>query len=397
MAEKASSEDSSLLGGGAINEKLPTKKTFTSSSSDRSPVHSYDPIHNHAHLLHSIMGLDRYPNYLTRWSSNMQDIDLFEQAMKEQLQKIQAQKTYLEQTKQYMRDILQQTRKKRQDVDWTVLNPPLTWEQVRQDILHESASKAIFQSKQFRRHIIPNLHDVMDGNITVQLDWNLLEDWLSEEFVDVYSVPLLSRSFCIRLQGALQAIHEELCREDSMEEKNTPIMGNRPMDLDWIHDLSWVNNLLFHLVLKPLSRELFLPTESMEDLDWRHGYMVGYSNQPSKRYGTTRNFLIPHTDDSEVTLNIGMGDDDFEGGSLQFWNLRGSVNEGKFVGEFAPEMGIGLIHAGRHLHEVKPVTKGNRYALIVWARSWRGVRKRTCPCCWIHRRSMNERCLCQEG
>jgi len=93
---------------------------------------------------------------------------------------------------------------------------------------------------------------------------------------------------------------------------------------------------------------------------------------------------------------IGMGDEDFEGGDLAFWNLRGTREEGQLVGEFHPIMGHALLHSGRHLHEVKEVTKGNRYAMIIWARSW-GLRSTTCPCCWMMRRkgstSVKHRCI----
>ena len=134
------------------------------------------------------------------------------------------------------------------------------------------------------------------------------------------------------------------------------ILGSRPIDMDMI-GLSWLNNLIFHLIVRPLSRHLFKQTEGIkDDLDWRQGYIAGYSHSPTidpkndNSIGIQRSRLVPHTDDSEVTLNIGMGDTDFEGGELTFWGLRNSYNEGKFNGQFQPIMGTALIHAGRHLH-----------------------------------------------
>jgi hypothetical protein len=173
-------------------------------------------------------------------------------------------------------------------------------------------------------------------------------------------------------------------------------LGNRPVNLDLI-GMGWLNDLLFQLILKPISRHLYETQEcGGQDLDWRHGYVAGYSAQAAASKATPRNRLVPHTDDSEVTLNVCVGDD-FEGGALSFSGLRGTANEGRVSGEdcdlFQPRLGTALIHAGRHLHEVTTVTKGDRYALIVWARSWKGVRAHSCPCCWINRRT-DQVCVC---
>jgi hypothetical protein len=48
--------------------------------------------------------------------------------------------------------------------------------------------------------------------------------------------------------------------------------------------------------------------------------------------------------------------------------------------EYRPRLGVGLIHVGRHLHEVLPVTAGERHQYIMWARS-AGLRAAQCPWC----------------
>ena len=70
----------------------------------------------------------------------------------------------------------------------------------------------------------------------------------------------------------------------------------------------WLNNILFEHVVVPLSRLLF-PDQSMgHDLDWRHGYIVGYEpkapGEDAPATTSRRSQLVPHTDDSEVTLNV---------------------------------------------------------------------------------------------
>ena len=133
-------------------------------------------------------------------------------------------------------------------------------------------------------------------------------------------------------------------------------------------------------------------------------------------------------------MNIGMGEKDVDevdkvhdpnkckdspngdycGGELNFWNLRGTKEEGDFVGQYEPKIGYAILHAGRHLHEVTKVTypatahtmnareagkTKNRYNYIVWARSWNGIRKEVCPCCWLNRRKSDspggkKDCIC---
>ena len=57
--------------------------------------------------------------------------------------------------------------------------------------------------------------------------------------------------------------------------------------------------------------------------------------------------------------------------------------------------GKALLHMGRHLHEVLPVTGGERHQLILWARS-STLRKAQCPCCYQNFRQGGElrECVC---
>jgi predicted 2-oxoglutarate/Fe(II)-dependent dioxygenase YbiX len=69
-------------------------------------------------------------------------------------------------------------------------------------------------------------------------------------------------------------------------------------------------------------------------------------------------------------MNIGLGCE-FEGGELAFHGVRGTQAEGERDDSFryTPTLGRALIHLGRHLHEVLPVTSGDRHQLIMWARA----------------------------
>lgn len=170
------------------------------------------------------------------------------------------------------------------------------------------------------------------------------------------------------------------------------------------------------------------------DLDYQFAYVVGYANRPggpprscpprpccSNRRrrnaccadGTpnvTRSALVPHTDDSEVTLNVCLGTQSqrqcsvslhalpagagrrFAGGQLVMRGLRGEPHEvpapcarpararmsvadtcaqpqGEHEARLQPRPGHAVLHLGQHLHEVTPVTRGQRFALIMWCRS----------------------------
>jgi len=254
---------------------------------------------------------------------------------------------------------------------------------------------AIFKSKIFRgvfktspdHSSSPSVEDVLNGKVSLKLDPAQLEVWMEQEMFDVYSFPLLSTEFCRRVRNLIR----RTVSDGEKEEFKHLNLGRRPVDLDTV-GLGWVNDLLFHLVIRPLSQLLFTETEKFQGLDWRQGYIAGYSVNPSAPAATPRQRLVSHTDDSEVTLNIGLGDE-FEGGALHFRGLRGTDEEGRLLGEFKPQLGTALLHAGRHLHEVTPVTSGDRYAFIIWARSWKSLRNTTCPCCWLNRKQ-GSTCVC---
>lgn len=363
---------------GRINEKERSygkRKSFTTQDENE----GFNPEVEISHLLHAIVGVDRYPNYLTRWNHNVNDIHKFESALENLLDKVRSQKRELVRRNELSSIITQGL----EEEDLSVLDEPIDWSDIN-DILDSRAVRAIFQSKMFRqKDRRPSLADVLGGKIRIELDASELEELLDEEALDTYSFPLLSEDFCHKIKKVAKAFMNNIQDKDTI---------TRPLDMDSI-GASWLNNLIFHLIICPISKHLFYTTESLGDLDWRQGYIAGYSSQ------IQRTKLVPHTDDSEVTLNIGMGDADFEGGDLVFWGLRGTKTEGRRGGDIHPQVGKAIIHSGRHLHEVSEVTDGERFVFIIWARSWSGIRKVTCPCCWLHRRQNNEKdskptCIC---
>jgi hypothetical protein len=390
---------SAAIGGGAVNEK---KRFFLDSlHPEDTEEHNnyldgssqsnsrYNPTQHRAHLFHAMEGLDRYPNYLSRWEEP--DIDALERALQEKLQQVRDQKSKITQQRQEMQRVLQ--RFLECSPEWKeFVQAPSTWEDIQTKILDQRAAKAIFRSQMFLGHKDNmSVEDVLRGRIPIKLDTAQLEQLMDEEMDDVFAFPLLSQEFCTKLHTFVSAFLEAMEASPPLQ----TITRGIHKDLDNM-GMGWLNDLLFHLITRPIAAQLYKETELAKgDLDWRQGFIASYSADPTQ--SKPRQRLVPHTDDAEVTLNVCLGDK-FDGGDLMFWGLRGERNT--LLGEYEPEVGRAVIHSGRHLHEVTRITAGNRFAYIQWTRSWGSARKETCPCCWLNRRGLShtnnnqDSCIC---
>jgi hypothetical protein len=412
----SSGSSSDQLGGGTINEKQRTFQQYRANEVEE----KWDPSKNLSHLLHAIVGLDRYPNYMSRYDEY--DVTAIESALEKTLNNVRQQKEQILQRRNGISELVKKYNalsnpgsihddKKTSSDSNNVLHissllPPKTWPDLR-NILSEEAFEVAYRSiislSKSTKQDVPTLQDIITGKFKVHLDPALLEDWMSQECFDVFSFRLLKKDFCSILRQAIT----DLSKLGESSEFCSLLLGRRPIDFDSV-GLSWISDMLLHMFIQPISRHLYATTEKLlsdEDasnnnniktkdiLNWRQGYVAGYSANPQEGKAATRHRLVPHSDDSEVTLNCCLGEEDFEGGKVQFYGLRGTPDEGKLLGEVErPDVGTAVIHAGRHLHAVSDVTAGNRYALIVWTRSWR-MRRHTCPCCYLNRR-MDASCIC---
>ena len=175
---------------------------------------------NIPHHLHAMIGLDRYPNYLSRWS--MEDIEELETSMELRLQQVREQKQMIQMQRQSFSDLMKEvvhTLKENHNIHEnddndndnddnddndcnenlvTLLTPPSSWSEIQESILDPQASKAIFGSKWFQNQEPQPLtvEQVLSGKVNVSLDASLLEGWMDQEMFDVYSFPLLSPEVC---------------------------------------------------------------------------------------------------------------------------------------------------------------------------------------------------------
>jgi hypothetical protein len=368
-----SSSSSEQLGGGAINEKQRTfqqhkNNLVSGTSNNNGKIDAWDPSDNLSHMLHALVGLDRYPNYLSRLNND--DVISIERALEETLIKVRQQKTQITQRRDGLRELVKKYNNQLTDSstisddDSTLhvssLPPPQTWSELK-NVLCEEAFEVVYRSiisssKSGRQ--IPTLQDVMSGKVEVHLDPALLENWMSQECFDVYSFQLLRKDFCCLIRKTIT----DLSKLGESNEFNSLLLGRRPIDFDAV-GMGWITDMLLHIFIIPMSKLLFANTEKLlsdEDassnnmngkiLNWRQGYVAGYSANPKGEKAATRHRLVPHSDDSEVTLNCCLGEEDFKGGAVEFYGLRGTPDEGELLGQVdRPDIGKACIHAGRHL------------------------------------------------
>lgn len=111
---------------------------------------------------------------------------------------------------------------------------------------------------------------------------------------------------------------------------------------------------------------VFFPEVGGQMLDSHHGFIVEYRTDRTQH-------LDFHVDDSEVTLNVCLGEQ-FSGGDLFFRGVRcvkhvnvGSESEENF--DYSQVPGRAIMYRGRHRHGALSTTSGRRVNLVLWCKS----------------------------
>ena len=175
-----------------------------------------------------------------------------------------------------------------------------------------------------------------------------------EETPGAWTFPCFRQEFCA-------ALVEELRRYE-----NTNLPKFRPNSMNNYGVI--LNEIGLHPFITALCRlaffeigQLLLPMFAENSLDHHHTFVV--------EYGEGRDvFLDMHVDDSEVTFNVNICDT-FEGSSLVLCGMSGEPSRRKHQNTYTHALGKALVHAGAQRHGALPITKGERYNLIVWTRS----------------------------
>lgn len=396
MTTTANEHSSSL--GSSVNEKV---------------LHS-EPAAPLSHLLHSAFGLDHYPDYLSRWK--ISEIENLESTLEAKLCQVREQKKAWIERAQVMKPVCAHAE--------LLSKLPLSRILAPEICQALGAKKCATTAEDYARFIKNGVAFAPSPASIIALAENAADDGSDGTEADVYTIPIFCDTFCSELLDATDKISEASAASDNSVAQR---LRERPLNLEAC-GFEWLSDILLHLIVRPLTAVAF-PNETGRrmgsasgggnDLDWKTAFLVGYGLE--KTPGITRTSLIRHSDDSEVTLNICLGKV-FAGGELVFGDIRGNsalatVHSGGGSGtrgaggggggtgtgggiakstKVAPRLGRALLHRGRQLHEVLPVVEGERFAMVLWARSLAGVRAHQCPCCWLNRRDQGRAvdCIC---
>jgi hypothetical protein len=179
-----------------------------------------------------------------------------------------------------------------------------------------------------------------------------------------WRVPILTEHFATALLGEIDARRQVLLEAgEELEPPNS--MHQHGVALDELL-LGWVLDDLLANVVRPIATHIFGEFGG-PDLDARHGYLVEYAKDADQDLGF-------HVDDSEVTLNLCLGDAPFDGSELTLLGLRCPLHRETIVfGDETIELehtpGTAILHAGAHRHRVEPIRRGRRRNLILWCRA----------------------------
>lgn len=187
-----SDHDVDRIGGGSINEKPRLYHRGERDSVVMTERNDGFDGHKLSHLLHAITGLDRYPNYLSRWN-NLDEIETLENSLELTLKKVRLQKKTLNERKEdVMKSISEISSSNEYDSRLLdVLKKPSDWSSIRK-ILDPHAVKAILGSTSLTGSTPPTLQEVLSGEVDIDLDIHNLVPFMDEEMPDVYSFPLLT-------------------------------------------------------------------------------------------------------------------------------------------------------------------------------------------------------------
>lgn len=193
-----------------------------------------------------------------------------------------------------------------------------------------------------------------------------VHDVVREVHPHVFVLPVLSAAYCDKLKLEAEAF-QAWCESSRLDVHRPNSMNNYGTILD---DFGFEDALqqLMQRYLRPIAGVLF-PDCGGGSLDSHHGFLVEYDAE-SPGHDRALGF---HVDDSEVTLNMCLGDE-FTGGDLFMRGRRcdAHVQTGVAPGEafrWEHRRGVGLLHQGRHRHGAHPIESGRRVNLILWMRS----------------------------
>ena len=222
----------------------------------------------------------------------------------------------------------------------------------RRKLFRENVLQRIAEVKKLYKPKFPEIYDFK----MEFLDQNLNIEKVGPE---VFKVPVFTKEFTDKFIDELK--HFKACDIPHVQPNS---MNHHGILLDEIGFTNFFDQFRIQY-LQPLAQKLF--KENIE-LDSQKVFIVKYAMNEDLE-------LAPHFDNAEITLNVALSDEDsYVGGELVF-----SPQKGPMFG-YEHEYCKGILHKGSHIHEALPITSGERWNLIIWARSSK-LRNEKCPMC----------------
>lgn len=179
----------------------------------------------------------------------------------------------------------------------------------------------------------------------------------------VYTFEMFQPKFCEMLMAEVESM-ERWVHDQRFHIICPNTMNKYGVVLDDFGLETMLNKLMDGYIC-PMSR-VFFPEVGGLTLDSHHGFVV--------EYGVNRDIELGfHVDDSEVTLNVCLGEQ-FYGGDLFFRGVRcdkhvNTETQSEEVFDYAHIPGRAVLHRGRHRHGARATISGHRVNLVIWCRS----------------------------
>jgi len=163
-------------------------------------------------------------------------------------------------------------------------------------------------------------------------------DLVRKETEEVYSVQLLTKSFCERLVEEIESFTQKT--------QMTAVALN-------------VSHFGFNGAIKTMINDHIAPLIKLLFPQLRESKFSVYTKLMTYELGKNEDWPA-HTDGDIATLNICLGKE-FEGADLRLFDKE---NPESFV-DYKHQLGRMVVHLGNNIHSVTPVKGGIRYSLIV--------------------------------
>ena len=177
---------------------------------------------------------------------------------------------------------------------------------------------------------------------------------LHKEMDDVYSFNVFNTNFLTLFNDEIHNFYT-ISEQHNINVRRPNSMNNYGVIVNEIGLRSLITSFQ-QTYLWPVARYLF-PIQGSQ-FDSHHSFIVRYRSDEDLG-------LDMHTDDSDVTFNVCLGDT-FEGATLSFCGMFGKSDHRQFRHTYQHKVGRAILHLGNRRHGADDIKSGTRSNLIVW-------------------------------